>query len=55
VQAGRAAGQGFAALLASLAAPVAAMLPFVDAGLAKDADCGTLLAEGAAARRSNDG
>jgi AsmA family protein len=55
VQAGRAAGQGIAALLASLAAPIAAILPFVDAGLAKDADCGTLLAAGAAPRRVREG
>jgi uncharacterized protein involved in outer membrane biogenesis len=55
VQAGRAAGQGVAALLASIAAPIAAVLPFVDAGLAKDADCGTLLAAGTAPRRASDG
>ncbi|MFT3727525.1 MAG: AsmA family protein [Terricaulis sp.] len=55
VRADRAARQGIAALLASLAAPVAAILPFVDAGLAKDADCGTLLADGTAPRRASDG
>lgn len=55
IKAGRAAGQGLAALLASLAAPVAAILPFVDTGLAKDADCGTLLAAGVAPRRESEG
>jgi hypothetical protein len=50
VEAGHAAGQGVVALLASIAAPIAAILPFVDAGLAKDADCGTLLAAGTAPR-----
>lgn len=55
VAAGRAAGQGLAGLLASLAAPLAAILPFVDPGLAKDADCGTLLASGASPQRSSRG
>ncbi len=36
---------GFAALLATVASPLAAVLPFVDAGLAKDAACGALIAE----------
>jgi hypothetical protein len=55
VEAGHAAGQGIAALLASIAAPIAAVLPFVDPGLAKDADCGVLLASGTAPRHSNEG
>jgi uncharacterized protein involved in outer membrane biogenesis len=50
VEAGRAAGQGLVALLAAVAAPVATILPFVDPGLARDADCGTLLAAGSAPR-----
>jgi uncharacterized protein involved in outer membrane biogenesis len=50
VEAGRAAGQGLVALLAAVAAPVATILPFVDPGLAKDADCGMLLAAGTAPR-----
>jgi len=32
-----------------LLSPVAVLLPFVDAGLAKDANCGALMAEGRAA------
>jgi uncharacterized protein involved in outer membrane biogenesis len=45
IDAGSAAGQtGVAALLASIVAPVAALLPFVDAGLAHNADCSELLA-----------
>ncbi len=45
VEAGGALGQGgIAALLGSLVAPLAAVLPFVDAGLAEDANCGALLA-----------
>jgi len=45
VEAGEAAGQtGIAALLGSLVAPLAAVLPFVDAGLAEDANCAALLA-----------
>jgi uncharacterized protein involved in outer membrane biogenesis len=35
---------GFAAALGSFIAPVAAILPFVDAGLADDANCAALLA-----------
>lgn len=35
---------GFAAALGSLLSPLAALLPFVDPGLAKDADCGALVA-----------
>jgi AsmA family protein len=45
VEAGEAAGQtGIAAALATLVAPLAAVLPFVDAGLAEDANCAALLA-----------
>lgn len=36
---------GLGVLLASLASPLAAVLPFVDPGLAKDASCGALIAE----------
>jgi hypothetical protein len=32
-------------LLATVASPLAAILPFVDAGLARDAACGALIAE----------
>jgi uncharacterized protein involved in outer membrane biogenesis len=47
VEAGEAAGQGgLAAALASLVAPIAAVLPFVDLGLAEDANCASLLAGG---------
>ena len=46
VDAGHAAGQGgLAALFASMLSPIAAVLPFVDAGLAHDANCGELLAQ----------
>jgi hypothetical protein len=45
VDAGSAAAQtGIAALLASLVAPIAAVLPFVDSGLAHNTDCAELLA-----------
>lgn len=45
IQAGGVAGQGgIAAALGSLIAPIAAILPFVDAGLAEDANCAALLA-----------
>jgi uncharacterized protein involved in outer membrane biogenesis len=45
IEAGEAAGQGgLAAALASLVAPIAAVLPFIDAGLAEDANCAALLA-----------
>jgi uncharacterized protein involved in outer membrane biogenesis len=41
----RAIGQGgFAAALAAFASPLAVVLPFVDPGLAKDANCGALIA-----------
>jgi uncharacterized protein involved in outer membrane biogenesis len=43
---------GLAAALASLVAPVAAVLPFVDAGLAEDANCAALLAEANGAARA---
>jgi uncharacterized protein involved in outer membrane biogenesis len=45
IDAGDAAGQtGIAAILGSLIAPIAAVLPFVDTGLAENADCAALLA-----------
>lgn len=40
-----AAQTGVAAVLATLVTPIAAVLAFVDPGLADDADCGALLAE----------
>lgn len=44
VEAGPIAGQGgLAAILGSLVAPIAAVLPFVDPGLAEDANCSALL------------
>src|SRR5262249_53933349 len=49
VEVSHAAGQGLIALPAAVTAPVASVLPFVDPGLAKDADCGTLLAGGGSA------
>lgn len=46
VEAGKALGQGgLVAALATLVAPLAGILPTIDPGLAKDADCGALLAE----------
>jgi hypothetical protein len=49
VQKGGAIAQGGAALaLATLLSPVAVLLPFVDPGLAKDANCASLLAQGKA-------
>ncbi|HET9232049.1 MAG TPA: AsmA family protein [Vitreimonas sp.] len=39
-----AADQGLAAVLATIAAPLAAVLPFIDPGLAEDANCAALLA-----------
>lgn len=46
VEAGGAIAQGGAGLtLGSLLSPLAAILPFVDPGLAKDADCAALVAE----------
>jgi len=48
VQTGKAFGQGGAGLaLASVLSPLAAVLPFLDPGLAKDANCAALLADGA--------
>jgi uncharacterized protein involved in outer membrane biogenesis len=48
VDAGKAAGQlTIAAALGAFVSPLAAILPFVDPGLAKDADCSSLLAEAA--------
>lgn len=45
VEAGEAAGQaGIAAALGALLAPLAGFLPFIDLGLADDADCNALLA-----------
>lgn len=45
VEASDAAGQGgIAAALATFVAPIAALLPFVDLGLAEDANCAALLA-----------
>jgi len=46
VEAGAAIAQGgLAAALGAVAAPLAALLPFVDPGLAEDAACGALIAE----------
>jgi uncharacterized protein involved in outer membrane biogenesis len=45
VEAGKAVAQGgIAAALAALVTPLAAILPFIDPGLAKDANCGALIA-----------
>lgn len=43
---------GLAALLGSLVAPIAALLPFVDPGLAEDANCAALLAGRAESQRA---
>jgi AsmA family protein len=49
IEKGTLVAQGGAALaLGALLSPVAVLLPFVDAGLAKDANCAGLLAEGKA-------
>ena len=49
VDTGKALGQGGVGLaLATVLSPLAAVLPFVDAGLSKDANCAALLADGAA-------
>lgn len=49
IQTGKAIAQGGVGVaLASLVAPLAAVIAFVDPGLAKDADCGALLAEAGA-------
>jgi len=51
VEASGAIGQGgLAALLATVAAPLAAILPFVDPGLAEDANCARILAGRESAR-----
>ena len=50
VEKGQAIAQGGAALaLGAVLSPLAALLPFVDAGLAKDANCQALMAQGKAA------
>jgi uncharacterized protein involved in outer membrane biogenesis len=52
IQASDALGQGgIAAALGALVAPIAAILPFVDAGLAEDANCAALLAGRETTRR----
>ncbi|ANP45243.1 hypothetical protein [Candidatus Viadribacter manganicus] len=52
VEADDAAGQGgVAAVLAALVAPIAGLLPFVDLGLAEDANCAALLADRNTTRR----
>jgi len=49
VEAGGAIGQAVAGVgIGALLSPLAAILPFVDPGLAKDANCAALIAEGAA-------
>ena len=49
VRKGQAIAQGGVALaLAAVLSPVAALLPFIDPGLAKDANCASLVAEGKA-------
>jgi uncharacterized protein involved in outer membrane biogenesis len=46
IEGGKAIGQtGVAAALGAVVAPLAAVIAFVDPGLAKDADCGSLMAE----------
>ena len=46
IQAGSAAGQaGVAAVVGAVLSPLAVILPFVDAGLAKDANCQALVAQ----------
>jgi hypothetical protein len=46
VKGGQVAAQtGIAAALGALITPLAALLPFVDPGLAEDADCGALIAQ----------
>lgn len=46
VDAGKALPQGGLAVALSFLSPIAALLPFVDPGLAKDANCGAVIAEG---------
>jgi hypothetical protein len=44
IEGGAVAGQvGLAAALGALISPLAALLPFVDPGLAEDANCGALI------------
>ena len=43
--AGAIAQGGLAAALSVVAAPLAALLPFIDPGLAEDAACGALIAD----------
>lgn len=45
VEAGGAAGQGIGAALATALAPLAGILPFIDLGLAEDANCAALMAQ----------
>jgi hypothetical protein len=46
VDAGKAAGQiGLAAAVGAVFAPLAAILPFIEPGLAKDADCAALVGQ----------
>jgi uncharacterized protein involved in outer membrane biogenesis len=46
VDAGKVAGQvGLAAAIGAVLAPLAAVLPFIEPGLAKDADCAALIGE----------
>jgi uncharacterized protein involved in outer membrane biogenesis len=46
VEPGKAIAQGGVAVaLGALISPLAAILPFIDPGLAKDANCGALIAE----------
>ena len=55
IDAGKAAGQvGVAAALAVVATPLAAILAFVDPGLADDADCVALMAEAASEEAGSD-
>jgi uncharacterized protein involved in outer membrane biogenesis len=50
IEKGQAIAQGAGALaLGAVLSPLAVLLPFVDAGLAKDANCGALMAQGQAA------
>lgn len=46
VDAGNALPQGGLAAALAFVSPLAALLPFVDPGLAKNADCGAVIAEG---------
>ncbi|HEX3942496.1 MAG TPA: hypothetical protein VHW69_00270, partial [Rhizomicrobium sp.] len=46
VDAGKALPQGGLAAALAFLSPVAALLPFVDPGLAKDANCSAVIAEG---------